>query len=93
MGFGCGDVGGLIVRGTVQDRLDAVQRALDLGVTYFDTAAQYGCGQSEINFGAALRQLKADPVVGTKMRLQLEDLDGLKGGVYKSVENSLARLG
>jgi L-galactose dehydrogenase/L-glyceraldehyde 3-phosphate reductase len=93
MGFGCGDVGGLIVRGTVQDRLEAVQRALDLGITYFDTAALYGRGQSEINLGAALRQLRAAPVVGTKVRLQLEDLTDLKGGVFKSVENSLARLG
>jgi aryl-alcohol dehydrogenase-like predicted oxidoreductase len=93
MGFGCGDVGGLIVRGTVQERLEAVQRALDLGITYFDTAALYGRGQSEINLGAALRQLKADPVVGTKVRIQPEDMNDLKGGVARSVENSLARLG
>ncbi|SVB95650.1 uncharacterized protein METZ01_LOCUS248504 [marine metagenome] len=93
MGFGCGDVGGLIVRGAVQDRLEAVQRALALGITYFDTAALYGRGQSEINLGAALRQLKADPVLGTKVRLKPEDMDDLKGGVMHSVENSLARLG
>jgi aryl-alcohol dehydrogenase-like predicted oxidoreductase len=42
LGFGCGDVGGLIVRGTVQERLESVQRALDLGITYFDTASRYG---------------------------------------------------
>jgi aryl-alcohol dehydrogenase-like predicted oxidoreductase len=93
LGFGCGDVGGLIVRGTVQERLESVQRALDLGITYFDTASRYGNGQSEINLGAALRELKADPIVGTKVRLDPKHIKDIKSSVIKSVENSLARLG
>ena len=93
LGFGCGDVGGLMVRGSVQERVDAVARALDAGITYFDTASGYGRGQSEINLGAALRQLKAGPVVGTKVRLMPEDLDDIPAAVVRSVENSLARLG
>ncbi|MCY4624810.1 MAG: aldo/keto reductase [Chloroflexi bacterium] len=93
LGFGCGDVGGLIIRGTVQERVDAVARALDAGITYFDTASGYGRGQSEINLGAALRQLKASPVVGTKVRLMPEDLDDIPAAVARSVEASLARLG
>ena len=93
LGFGCGDVGGLMVRGTVQERVDAVARALDAGITYFDTASGYGRGQSEINLGAALRQLKASPVVGTKVRLMPEDLDDIPEAVVRSVEASLARLG
>ncbi len=93
LGFGCGDVGGLMVRGTVQERLDAVARALDAGITYFDTASGYGRGQSEINLGAALRQLKASPVVGTKVRLLAEDMDDIPGAVTRSVEASLARFG
>lgn len=93
LGFGCGDVGGLMVRGTVQERLDAVARALDAGITYFDTASMYGRGQSEINLGAALRQLKASLGVGTKVRLQLEDIDDIRGAVARSVGGSLARLG
>ncbi|MDE2969452.1 MAG: aldo/keto reductase, partial [Chloroflexota bacterium] len=66
---------------------------LDAGITYFDTASGYGRGQSEINLGAALRQLKASPVVGTKVRLMPEDLDDIPAAVVRSVENSLARLG
>ncbi len=93
LGFGCGDVGGLMVRGGVQERVDAVARALDAGITYFDTASGYGRGQSEINLGAALRQLKAGPVVGTKVRLMPEDLDDIPAAVVRSVENSLSRLG
>ena len=93
IGFGCGDIGGLIVRGEVQERTEAIRRALEIGITYFDTAALYGRGQSEINLGAALRQLKANPILGTKVRLQPEDLSNIKTGVVRSVENSLARLG
>ena len=44
LGFGCGAVGGLMVRGTPADQRQAVSRALDAGITYFDTAAQYGDG-------------------------------------------------
>ena len=93
IGFGCGDIGGLIVRGEVQERTEAIRRALEIGITYFDTAALYGRGQSEINLGAALRQLKANPVLGTKVRLQPEELSNIKNGVVRSVENSLTRLG
>ena len=93
LGFGCGDVGGLMVRGTVQERVDAVARALDAGITYFDTASMYGRGQSEINLGAALRQLKESAVIGTKARLMPDDLADIKAGVVRSVEASLARLG
>jgi len=69
LGFGCGDVGGLIVRGTAAERERAVSRALDAGVNYFDTAASYGNGESERNLGRVLKALKADVVVGTKVRL------------------------
>ena len=42
LGFGCGSVGGLMVRGNPADQEKAVARALDAGVNYFDTAVQYG---------------------------------------------------
>ena len=55
--FGCGNVGGLLVRGTHQDQLDAVTRALELGINYFDTAPGYGDGRSETNLGHVLMRL------------------------------------
>ena len=36
--FGCGNIGGLLVRGRPQEQLEAVNRALQLGINYFDTA-------------------------------------------------------
>ena len=42
LGFGCGAVGGLMVRGSAADQQRAVARALEVGINYFDTAVQYG---------------------------------------------------
>jgi len=53
-GFGCGNVGGLMVRGTPAGRERAVARAIELGVNYFDTAPSYGDGLSERHLGQAL---------------------------------------
>ena len=38
LGFGCGAVGGLMVRGNSSDQERAVARAIELGVTFWDTA-------------------------------------------------------
>ncbi|MFL5229236.1 MAG: aldo/keto reductase, partial [Microvirga sp.] len=71
LGFGCGAVGGLMVRGDPADQERTIARALEAGVNYFDTAVQYGEGASERNLGRVLKKLKpADAVVGTKVRLQ-----------------------
>ena len=58
LGFGCGAVGGLMVGGTPADQERAIARALELEINYFDTAAQYGDGQSETNLGRAIKTLK-----------------------------------
>jgi aryl-alcohol dehydrogenase-like predicted oxidoreductase len=50
------------VRGTPQEQVAVIARALELGVTYFDTAAQYGDGLSEQNLGRALRELKPEGI-------------------------------
>lgn len=93
LGFGCGSVGGLLVRGAFPEMRRAVARALELGITYFDTASVYGDGQSEVNLGAVLRELGADPIVGTKVRLKPPDLDRVEAAIAESVEASLRRLG
>jgi len=70
LGFGCGAVGGLMVRGDQLDQERTIARAIDAGVNYFDTAVQYGNGESEKNLGRILQQLKPrNAIVGTKVRL------------------------
>ena len=60
LGFGCGNIGGLMVRGDRETQVRAVARAIELGINYFDTARVYGDGKSEINLGAALKELNAE---------------------------------
>ena len=92
LGYGCGSVGGLLVRGEYSDIVQGVSRAIDAGIIYFDTATAYGDGQSEINLGKVLKELKANVVVGTKARPQPDDLDDIEGFIIASVEGSLKRL-
>jgi len=95
LGFGCGAVGGLMVRGTAEDQRKAVARALDAGITYFDTAALYGNGASEENLGRVMRELGAwqQVVVGTKVRLPPGEPGWASAAVRESLEASLKRLG
>ncbi len=97
LGFGCGAVGGLLVRGDPDEQRRAVSRALDAGITYFDTAAQYGDGRSEENLGRVMRELGAwsRVGVGTKLRLRPQDLSSPspETAIRASLEASLRRLG
>ena len=93
LGFGCGAVGGLMVRGDPLDQERAIARAIAAGVNYFDTAVQYGNGESEKNLGRVLQNLKpANVVVGTKVRLPSADFGRIADAVAKSLEASLTRL-
>jgi aryl-alcohol dehydrogenase-like predicted oxidoreductase len=93
LGFGCGAVGGLMVRGDAADQDRTIARAIDAGVNYFDTAVQYGNGESEKNLGRALHKLKpANVAVGTKVRLAPGEFGRVADAVTASLEGSLARL-
>ncbi len=94
LGFGCGAVGGLMVRGNPADQERAVARALEAGVNYFDTAPQYGDGQSERNLGRLLEKLRpTNAVIGTKVRLPGSARGSISADVSSSLEASLQRLG
>ncbi|GAB2996191.1 aldo/keto reductase [Streptomyces pseudoechinosporeus] len=76
LGFGCWAIGGEwqtpdgqpLGWGKVDDEesVRAIHRALDLGVTFFDTADAYGTGHSERLLGRALGKRRTDVVVATK---------------------------
>ena len=94
LGFGCGAVGGLMVRGDPADQERTIARAIAAGVNYFDTAVQYGNGESERNLGRALRKLKpANVAIDTKVRLQPGEFGRIADAVALSLDGSLARLG
>ncbi|MEV3908373.1 aldo/keto reductase [Streptomyces canus] len=76
LGFGCWAIGGEwqdadgrpLGWGKVDDEesVRAVHRALDLGITFFDTADTYGAGHSERVLGRALGKRRDDVIVATK---------------------------
>ena len=93
LGFGCGAVGGLMVRGDAADQERTIARAIAAAVNYFDTAVQYGDGESETNLGRVLQKLKpADVVVGTKVRVPPGEFGRIDEVITTSLEGSLARL-
>ena len=93
LGFGCGAVGGLMVRGDPLDQDRTIARAIAAGVNYFDTAVQYGNGESEKNLGRILQQLRPpNAVVGTKVRLPSASFGHIADAVATSLEHSLMRL-
>jgi aryl-alcohol dehydrogenase-like predicted oxidoreductase len=52
-----------MVRGDPLDQKRAIARAIVASVNYFDTAVQYGNGESEKNIGRVLHQLNASNVL------------------------------
>src|SRR3974390_3137287 len=93
LGFGCGAVGGLMVRGDAADQQRTVARAIDAGVNYFDNAVQYGDGESEKNLGRILKTLKpANNFLGTKVRLPPGDHGRIAEAGTASLDASLVRL-
>jgi aryl-alcohol dehydrogenase-like predicted oxidoreductase len=92
LGFGCGAVGGLMVRGAPADQERAVAQAIDAGVNYFDTAAMYGNGESEKNLGRILNKLKPNVIVGTKVRIPSASFGRIGAAVADSLDSSLKRM-
>jgi len=90
---GCGDVGGLMTRGDPADMCRAFRRALDTGVNWFDTAANYGKGVSEQSLGTLMKETGARPHISTKVPIELNRLDDMPGQVEESATASLKRLG
>ncbi|WNZ25655.1 aldo/keto reductase [Leptolyngbya sp. NK1-12] len=80
-----------------QDSIAAIQRALDLGINWIDTAVVYGLGHSEEVVARALKQSQHHPYIFTKCSL-IWDEQGQLGrslkaeSIRREVEASLRRL-
>jgi aryl-alcohol dehydrogenase-like predicted oxidoreductase len=77
---------------------ELVDRALDLGINFFDTANMYSAGESERVLGEALEGQRDEAVVATKCYFQMDEDDPNSGGlsrkaIEQELENSLERLG
>jgi aryl-alcohol dehydrogenase-like predicted oxidoreductase len=80
--------------------LRVLGRALDIGVTFFDTSDMYGPHTNEILVGKALKRAPDDVVLATKFGVVRDPddpsrrgVDGSPAYVRRSIEGSLRRLG
>lgn len=108
VGMGCWAIGGQdggdlpSGYGSVDDEesIRAIHRALERGVTLFDTAAVYGCGHSERILGQALGKQRQNVIIATKFGAQFDEATRrVTGGfdpsptyIRQSCEASLRRL-
>ena len=83
------------------ESIRAIQLALDLGIDFFDTAANYGAGHSEAILGKALADLRENVIIATKFGHMVNEADKvihkddeqILGNLRQDCENSLRRLG
>src|SRR4051812_47123712 len=97
LGLGC--MGMSHAYGTPDDAesIVTIHRALELGVTFFDTAEVYGPFTNEELVGRALEGRRGDAIIATKFGFRLEGgkmsgTDSRPDSVRKAVEGSLRRL-
>lgn len=92
--LGAGPVSGLMTGEDADRQAAVVQRAVEAGINWIDTAAGYGQGRSEANLGRALRDSSAIGKlhVATKVRITPEGCDSPADEIRRSVVDSLERL-
>ncbi len=106
IGFGAWAIGGVTKEGSAnhwgpqdeQDSIRSVHAALDAGVNWFDTAADYGLGHSEEVLGRALGSKRKDVIVATKFGMEWDEAgkitdDSRYETVIRACDASLQRLG
>jgi aryl-alcohol dehydrogenase-like predicted oxidoreductase len=96
IGVGCWEIGGGY--GSVEETqfIEAVHRALDLGINCFDTAEAYGFGASEQSLAKALGNRRKEATVVTKFGVGYKEApnfrDSSRQRVMASIEKSLQNL-
>ena len=76
--FGGGWVGGILIHQDDDTKRAAIERALEAGINWIDTAPSYGDGQSEQALGWLLQEVAKKPYLSTKVRLDLGRLDDIR---------------
>ena len=93
LGLGCNNFG---ARLDLEATKRVVYRAIDLGVTFFDTADSYGLGASEQQLGDVLGDRRKDVIIASKFGMAMSEDRALSGAsrryIIRAVEASLKRL-
>jgi aryl-alcohol dehydrogenase-like predicted oxidoreductase len=98
VGLGCWAIGGTFWGPQDDaDSLAAIQKAIDLGMNFIDTAPAYGCGHSEEIVGRAMKGRRDQVFLATKTGLAWDENrkiynDNSRAHVLRTVDESLRRL-
>ena len=98
VGLGCMGMSAFYGGSDEAQSIAVIHRALDLGVTLFDTAEMYGPHTNEVLLGKALTGRRDEAFIATKFGINRQAdgsavTDGSPANVRRAVEGSLSRLG
>jgi aryl-alcohol dehydrogenase-like predicted oxidoreductase len=98
-GLGCMGMSEWYGQADWDESIATIHRALDLGVTFIDTADAYGAGHNEVLVGRAIHARRDEVQLATKFGIDRSGGDdkrvirGERGYVKRACESSLTRLG
>jgi aryl-alcohol dehydrogenase-like predicted oxidoreductase len=98
LGLGCMSMSAVYGPGDEDSAMATIDRAIELGVTFFDTADIYGATDNERIVGNALRSRRGDVIIATKFAIQwnpdgTRSVNGRPEYVRQACDASLQRLG